>query len=112
MDKIWSVAVNDLRVTFRDKSIWLTLVVIPLVIIFFIGIANGGFGGGGGTVLLLVDTFDQDNSDLSAQLLANLKAANSSIVLCPADNNADDVCQLKGEKLTEALATKRVTDGV
>lgn len=112
MDKIWSVAVNDLRVTFRDKSIWLTLVIIPLVIIFFIGLANGGFGGDGGSVTLLVDTFDQDGSDLSAELLANLKAANSSIVLCPADNNADDVCQLKGETLTEDMAARRITDGV
>ncbi len=112
MDKIWSVAVNDLRVTFRDKSIWLTLVVIPLVIIFFIGLANGGFGGGGGGVRLLVDTFDQDGSDLSAELLVNLKAANDGIILCPADNTAEDVCRLKGSDLTDELAAERVTDGV
>lgn len=112
MDKIWSVAVNDLRVTFRDKSIWLTLVVIPLVIIFFIGLANGGFGSGDGGVRLLVDAFDQDGSELSAELLANLKAVNGNIVLCPADNNADDVCRLDGQTLTEELAAKRLTDGV
>ncbi|MBI5668832.1 MAG: ABC transporter permease [Chloroflexi bacterium] len=112
MDKIWSVAVNDLRVSFRDRSIWLSLVIIPLVIIFFIGLANGGFGGGGGGARLLVDTFDQDRSDLSAELLANLKVVNPDIMLCPADNNADDVCRLNGESLTEALATGRLTDGM
>lgn len=113
MDKIWHVAVNDLRVTFRDKSVWLTLVVIPLVIIFFIGLANGGFGGGGGGgVRLLVDVFDGDGSDLSAEMLAALKESNSNIVLCPADNNAEDVCRLEGEPLTEARAAQRLTDGV
>ncbi|NWG17750.1 MAG: ABC transporter permease [Chloroflexi bacterium] len=112
MDKILSVARNDLQVTFRDRSVWLQLVIIPLVIIFFIGLANGGFGGDGGSPHLLLDVFDQDGSALSTELLANLKAANPNLVLCPADNDADDVCRLDDAELTDTLAQERVTGGV
>jgi ABC-2 type transport system permease protein len=110
MQKIWSIAMHDLRITFADRSVWLGLVIIPIVIIFFIGFANGGFGGQG-AVRLLVDVFDNDGSDLSQQFVSELKALNPDIVVCPQDNGEDDACNLEGAELTETLATERLEEG-
>ncbi len=110
MDKLWSVAANDIRVTFKDRTIWLQLVIIPVVIMFFIGLANGGFGGNG-VVKIRLDVFDQDNSALSGQLLADLRAANGALILCPMDGGEDNACRLNGATLTEELAAERVKNG-
>ncbi|MBC6936459.1 MAG: ABC transporter permease [Chloroflexi bacterium] len=110
MDKLWSVAANDIRVTFKDRTIWLQLVIIPVVIMFFIGLANGGFGGDG-VVKIRLDVFDQDNSALSGQLLGDLRAANEALILCPMDGGEDNACRLNGTTLTEELAAERVKNG-
>src|SRR5512145_2672792 len=108
MAKLLNVALNDIRVTFTDKSIWIQLVVIPVAIMFFIGLANGGIGSPA-PVKIRVDVFDQDHSALSQQLLADWQtAANNMLILCPQDSGADDACRLKGADLTETLAAERV----
>lgn len=109
MTKILGLALHDLRVSFADRSIWLQLAIIPGVLIFFIGLANGGFGSG--QPRLRVDVFDNDGSALSAQFLDGLRAANSSLILCPMDNDGDDSCGLSGETLTSERSTTRLSDG-
>lgn len=112
MFKTLSVTLNELRIEFLDRSIWVQLVIMPCVLIFFIGLANGGFNTGSRDPRLRVDLLDEDNSALSAQLSSALRAVNPNLVLCPADNDADDYCQTEGETLTAELAAQRVRDGV
>lgn len=108
MTKLWHVTLNDLRVTFNEKGIWVNLVVIPIVLIFIIGLVNGGAGGGGGRVVVRVDVFDNDNSPLAARFLDELRAVNETLVLCPMDNDEDDICQLSGAELTLEAAQSRL----
>jgi ABC-2 type transport system permease protein len=108
MNKLLNIALNDLRVLFMDRGIWLQIVVIPIVIAFFIGLANGGFGTGE-PVPLRVDVFDNDGGDLSAQFLADLRTTDSYLVLCPMDGAA---CNLGEGELTEESAQTRLTDNV
>lgn len=108
MYKTLSVTLNELRLEFLDRSIWLQLVVIPCVLIFFVGLANGGFAAAAPDPRVRVDLIDNDGSALSAQLVAALRAVNPDLVLCPLDNNADDYCELKGQPLTDELAAQRI----
>lgn len=113
MAKVWAVALNDLRVTFRDQSIWINLVVIPVALIFLVGLASGAFGSSEqGSIR--VDVFDGDGSDTSAQLLNHLRAVNPLIVLCPMDANGpegEDRCRLDDTDLTVERAAERLEDG-
>lgn len=111
MAKLWYTALNDLRLTFKQKDIWLNLVIIPIVLIFVIGLVNGGFGGNG-TVVLRVDVFDHDQSRLSAQFLEELRAVNELIVLCPMENDEENVCRLEeaAQPLDEEASADRVGD--
>ncbi len=113
MRKLFYVALNDLRVSFAERGVWLNLVVIPCALIFIIGLANGGAGGDRAAAAprYRVDVLDNDQSELSAQLLADLHATNGSLILCPMDNDADDICQLGEDALTEERASTRVQDG-
>jgi ABC-type Na+ efflux pump permease subunit len=93
MTKLLSIAINDLRVTFAEKGIWINLVVIPVLLILILGVVQGGFEATGDTGQR-VDVIDYDESELSAQMLAELRAVNPNLVLCPMDNDEDDRCRL------------------
>lgn len=111
MDKIVTIAINDLRVFLKDRSNIIFLTLVPLVMTFIIGYVNGG-GFGGASSQLRVDLLDNDNSELSAQFIASLKEANSSLMLCPADNDENDGCNLGDNAgLTREQAEQRVKDG-
>jgi ABC-2 type transport system permease protein len=114
MRKILSVALNDLRITFADPSIWIFLVVVPAVLIFAVGFANGA-GANAATPAepprRLVDVFDADASADSAALLAALRAADPALLLCPMDDDGE-LCRLDGAELTPELATGRLDDGL
>lgn len=92
MNKLLSIAQNDLTVALKEKGIWVNLVVIPIVLILIIGLVNGGFGGT--TPKILADVYDNDQSASSVLLLQFVRDLNPNVVLCPMDNNADDVCKL------------------
>jgi ABC-2 type transport system permease protein len=93
MTKLLSITINDLRVTFAEKGIWINLVVIPVLLILILGVVQGGFETTGG-VGQRVDIIDFDESELSAQMLDQLRAVNPNLVLCPMDNDEDDRCRL------------------
>lgn len=115
MRKILSIALNELRISFADRSIWLFLVVIPGILIFVIGLANGANLDTGGTVEAPkrpVDVIDSDESALSSGLLAALRTIDPAIVICPADNDAEDICRIGDSALTAELAEGRLTDNV
>lgn len=111
MQRIISIAINDLRVYMRDPGSLIFLLAVPIGMTFVLGLAIGG-GIGGGTTQLRVDVLDQDNSALSAQFLDAVRAANSSLVLCPMDNTEDDFCQLGDDPAPDrARSEERVQNG-
>lgn len=110
MQRLLTITWNDLRQILGDRSTLVNLFFIAPVIMVVVGLASGALGGGGGTPALLLDVLDRDGSALSASLLDNIRAANENIVLCPADNDDADVCELGGEALDEAAAQARLED--
>ncbi|MEZ4727151.1 MAG: hypothetical protein R3E79_08475 [Caldilineaceae bacterium] len=104
MQTLLHIAVNDLRIFFSARGNLIGLVVLPIALTLAVGWANSG---GGGPTRLLVDVVDLDQSTRSAELLTDLRAVNDTLVLCPMDNNADDICQLEGAALTQPLALER-----
>lgn len=114
MRAILTIAQNELRLIFLDKSIWLNLIVIPIVVAFAVGFANGAFGppATSGPAVVRLDILDQDNSAQSALLIDEIAAGNDSVIVCPlraADEN--DPCALDGAALDEASARTRLEAG-
>ncbi len=107
MKTIIDIAINDLRVLFNDRSIWINLVIVPLVIAYVIGIANGGNNGTPTVANLIIDVINQDGGAISQQFLSDLSAANPNFVLCP---QAGDACQLHGDAFDAELAEQRLQD--
>ena len=90
MRQIIEIALNDLRIIFRERSIWVNLFVIPIVLSVVIGLANGAgetTGEPSAGPSILIDVIDNDSSTLSQQFLAAVRAANANFVLCPFDND-------------------------
>ncbi|MFN8372386.1 MAG: ABC transporter permease [Anaerolineae bacterium] len=114
MRKLLTITLNDLRVIFADRGVWINLVLIPAALVFIIGLANGGFASSGDAPRLRVDVIDYDNSALSQQFLTNLRAVNTTLVLCPMDNDDADFCGLReGDTqltLDEERARQRLLD--
>src|SRR3989304_6652785 len=64
MKQLLACAINDLKVEFSNRSAWISILVLPLVITVVIGFATSGFGGDN---RLPVGWVDQDGG---AQALA------------------------------------------
>ncbi len=112
MRTILDIALNDLRIVFADRSIWLNLVVLPIIVSVAVGFANGA-GVTTGTpspARITIDVLDEDASPASAQFIAALRAANSTLRLCPFDQTPDDACRLDGAALTAEAAMTRVRE--
>lgn len=97
MRKLWEVALNDLRVLFADRSVWIGMLIVPVALIFFIGLANGGFGSTG-PASITVDLYNNDNSELSARFIEELRTVNSTLHLCPLDGGESCGNQLTPEE--------------
>lgn len=109
MRKIIDIMINDLRVFFREPGQLIGLILIPLILTIGVGIGTGGLGGSSPTKVR-VDVIDSDNSDYSQQFLADVRAANNTLALCPFDNT-DNFCQLgDNPALDIALSTERLLD--
>ena len=91
MNKLLSIALNDLTIALKEKGVWINLVIIPIILIFIIGLVNGGFGSN--TPKTYVDVYDNDQSALSAQFLQSVRDFNPNVVLCPLDNDEADMCK-------------------
>lgn len=113
MKKILTIALNDLRITFNDNTVWIFMFVIPAALVFVVGLGNGAFALSGNTQqTVLVDVIDQDNSDISRQLVANIKAISPNYVVCPMDDGAQGACQLDGQStFTAEQARARLENG-
>ncbi|MDE0141837.1 MAG: ABC transporter permease [Caldilineaceae bacterium] len=110
MRSILTIILNDLKIYSSQRGNLVGLLVIPVLLTVVIGWSLGRIGGGGPT-RLRVDLIDLDGSDMSAQLIEELRAANDALVLCPPDNDADDYCRLEDEPLDMERAIERARSG-
>ena len=110
MRSILTIILNDLKIYSSQRGNLVGLLVIPVLLTVVIGWSLGRIGGGGPT-RLRVDLIDLDGSDMSAQLIEELRAANDALVLCPLDNDADDYCRLEDEPLDMDRAIERARSG-
>src|SRR5262249_54249369 len=84
------------------------LAVLP---VFFTVILGFALGDQREANTLQVDLIDRDRTPLSARFLDELRKTNNTLVLCPMDNNARDVCALADQPLTLTRARLRVQQG-
>ncbi len=110
MRPILTIILNDLRIFFSHRGNLIGLLVIPVLLTLVIGWSLGRIGGGGPT-RLRVDLIDLDQTDMSARLIDELRAANDALVLCPLGNDADDYCRLDDEPLHLESAIERARAG-
>lgn len=117
MRAIWTIAENELRLIFKDRSVWLNLIIIPIAIAFAVGMANGALSSGGDTTPSLpVDILDNDNTPTSTALIEAIGRANANLLLCSQTAQPqEDPCSLyEGEilpALTEESANERLVNG-
>ncbi|MCU0482064.1 MAG: ABC transporter permease, partial [Anaerolineae bacterium] len=109
MNKLLSIALNDLKIALKEKGVWINLVIIPIILIFIIGLVNGGFGST--TPKTYVDVFDNDQSPLSAQFLQSVRDLSPNVVLCPLDNDEADACRIDDATLDTTASQQRVEAG-
>lgn len=105
MRKLWVITVHDLRGIFAERSVWLQLFVIPVALVYVVGLANGALGNGGEARTRL-DLINQDDSRLAAVLVEGLREADGLLV-CTSDS-ADEACS--GE-VSENASARRVESG-
>lgn len=111
MRTLWTITANDLAIYFRDRSNWVTLVLIPVA---FTALLGWALTDRDGPVQVHMDVVDQDGSPLSAALVENLRTANAALIICPpVAGTADDTgCNLPADQpLTPAPAMERVRRG-
>ncbi len=77
MRKALSIAWNDIRIEFSERSTLVFFLLLPIVFTFILGTALGGMegGGDGGDTRYPILVADEDRSDLSRELLAKLHAS-------------------------------------
>jgi ABC-2 type transport system permease protein len=106
---IFHIARHDVQVFLKNPGTLISMIVLPLVMAFALGLGIGALNTAPDRIR--IDVMDNDQSDLSARFLNDLRDANTTLRLCPFDNTDDDYCQLDGdENLTEARAVERVAN--
>lgn len=96
MRKVLQLSWHDLRIFLSNRGNLVSLLVVPIVMTLVVGVFTSGDGGEPASIR--VDVLDRDNSPLSVQLVESLRRANSSLLLCPMDNDAEDRCQIGEER--------------
>lgn len=86
MNKVFAIALNELRVQLKQPATLVMMVILPAVLIFVIGLANGqGLGGDVAVRSVVVDVVNHDNSPASLALLDSMREIDVSLVFCPMD---------------------------
>ena len=70
MRRIWLLALNDLKLTARDRPAFIWLIAMPIAMMWFFG--NIGGGGGSGTPTISLSLVNQDDGWLSTALIEEL----------------------------------------
>ena len=106
MRKVFDIAITDLRLFFSSRGNLVGLLLIPIAMTAVVGFA---ITPGSGPSSVQIDVVDHDQSELSDQFLDAIRSANSSLILCPMDNDEEDICEFDGElPLDIAQAVERL----
>jgi ABC-2 type transport system permease protein len=106
--KSLEIAKNDLRLFFKDRGNLIGLLLVPVVMTILLG---AFIPAGDAEERVIVDVVDEDQSQASSELTQSIRASNSSLLLCPIDNDSDDTCDLEGATtLDRELSLERVED--
>jgi len=102
--KFWHIAWKDLKTQFTDVGAVILLFVVPIVVITIASFALSGIFGGG-VKATRVPFVDKDQSNLSRQILADLKEINALAI--------EDTLTVGGAKqpMTEKRARERIKSG-
>jgi ABC-2 type transport system permease protein len=90
---MFHIALHDIRIFLVDRGNLIGLLIVPVVMTLVIGLVSGGVFDTG-SVNIIVDILDNDKSEASQQFIETLRSVNSSLVLCPIDNDAEDICEI------------------
>jgi ABC-2 type transport system permease protein len=92
MRYIFTIALNDLLISVKEKASFILGLLMPAIMIVILGVAMGGES----SATICIDVLDRDQSDLSAQLVRQLDTEmDGSFVLCVyGDPDAPDKCDL------------------
>jgi ABC-type multidrug transport system permease subunit len=106
MRKVFDIAITDLRLFFSSRGNLVGLLLIPIAMTAVVGFA---ITPGSGPSSVQIDVVDHDQSELSDQFLDAIRSANSSLILCPMDNDEEDICEFDSElPLDIAQAVERL----
>ncbi|MEL7497565.1 MAG: ABC transporter permease [Planctomycetota bacterium] len=78
--RIFSMAMKDLKVLFRDKMGAFFIIGFPILMGLFFGLVMGGEPGSGGSAKMKVAVVDNDQSEFSKQFVESLQA-NESVTI-------------------------------
>ncbi|MEO0596143.1 MAG: ABC transporter permease, partial [Chloroflexota bacterium] len=89
MQKLWAIAMTDLRIFMADRSNLVGLLLIPAVFVIVLGFAQGGAP----TRNVRVVVLDQDASTLSNTLIRDIADSNDSFEVFTTPNSLEDTRQ-------------------
>ncbi len=106
---IYHIALHDVQVFLKNPGTLVSMVVLPLIMAVALGLGIGALNSAPDQIR--IDVIDNDGSTLSTRFFDDLRAANTTLRLCPFDNSEDDYCELEGDDtLTEARSIERLAD--
>ena len=111
MRKVWTIAWNDLQIMLQNEQSWFHLLVLPALIIYLAGLGAQGLAHSA-LPSIRIDVLDRDASAASNAFVAALAEANTTLLICPTNNDPADACGLAGASLSPALAQERLANEV
>ena len=111
MRKVFIIAWNDLQIMLQNEQSWFHLLVLPALIIYLAGLGAQGLAHSA-LPSIRIDVLDRDASAASNAFVAALAEANTTLLICPTNNDPADACGLAGASLSPALAQERLANEV
>ncbi len=91
MSNILAIAWTDLRIYFQDRGNLVSLFILPVVMTVLLGSSFGSFSG---PSRVRFDLLDEDQTAQSRAFIRQLHEVNPALLICPAEQTADDACNL------------------
>jgi ABC-2 type transport system permease protein len=111
MRKLLEITRHDIRIFLTDRGNLVGLLFTPILMTLIIGFVNGG-NFSRGPSRIRVDVVDLDQSELSAQFVSALRAANATLILCPMDGSENESCRVNnGTSFGEGEVEERLLEG-
>jgi ABC-2 type transport system permease protein len=111
MRRVLEIARHDIRIFLTSRGNLIGLLFTPILMTLIIGFVNGGMFSTGPSIVR-VDVIDNDQSELSQELIAAIRSANDTLVLCPMDNSESVSCRMRnGESFEPGEIGDRLKEG-